>query len=56
MHDGGMFQVPVANVAEAYETMMDVVEWPIRVGKEYITIPAEGKVGYSWGEMGKYAP
>lgn len=54
MHDGGLFQVPEEKLPEAYETMMDVVEWPIRVEKEYITIPADGKVGYSWGEMGKY--
>lgn len=56
MHDGALFQVPEDKLSEAYETMMGLVEWPIRIGKEYITIPAEGKVGYSWGEMGKYAP
>ncbi len=54
MHDGGLFQVPIAELDESYETMMDLVEWPIRVEKEYITIPADGKVGYSWGEMGKH--
>jgi hypothetical protein len=56
MHDGGLFQVPIDKLPEAYETMMSLVAWPIRIEKEYITIPAEGKVGYSWGEMGKYAP
>jgi hypothetical protein len=54
MHDGGLFQVPIAELDESYETMMDLVEWPIRVEKEYITIPADGKVGYNWGEMGKH--
>jgi len=51
MHDGGMFQVPEDKVDEAYETMMDLVVWPIRVGREMITIKADGKRGYSWGEM-----
>ncbi len=52
MHDGGMFQVPEDKVDEAYETMMNLVVWPIRVGREMITIKADGKKGYSWGEMG----
>ena len=54
MHDGGMFQVPEDKLAEAYETMMDLIIWPIRVGNESVTIKADGKVGYSWGEMKKY--
>lgn len=52
MHDGGMFQVPEDKVDEAYETMMDLIVWPIRVGREVVTIKADGKRGYSWGEMG----
>jgi hypothetical protein len=51
MHDGAMFQVPEEKKDEAYEVMMREVVWPIRVGKEEVTIKADGKTGYSWGEM-----
>lgn len=53
MHDGGMFQVPYERREEAYGVMMEEVVWPIRVKNEMLTIPAEGKMGYTWGDMGK---
>ena len=54
MHDGGMFQIPEDKLDEAYETMIDLAVWPIRVGKEEVTIKVDGKVGYSWGDMSSH--
>ena len=51
VHDSGMFQVPEEKKDEAYEVMMREIVWPIRVGKEEVTIKADGKTGYSWGDM-----
>jgi hypothetical protein len=53
MHDGAYFQVPEDRWEEAFEIMMELSTWPIRANNELITVPAEGKVGRSWGGMGK---
>lgn len=48
MHDGGLFQCREEQADEYYARMMELVVWPIRVGGEYITIPADGKIGHHW--------
>lgn len=48
MHDGALFQIPEGEAEAGYETMMELITWPIRVKNEYITIPADGKIGEHW--------
>ena len=48
MHDGGLFQCPEDRIEESYAKMMELIVWPIRVGNDFITIPADGKTGDHW--------
>ncbi|MGD9631375.1 MAG: DNA polymerase [Pyrinomonadaceae bacterium] len=50
-HDSAIWQVREEVHEEAFDIMMDSVQWPFRVGKEELLVPAEGKTGYSWGDM-----
>lgn len=50
-HDSAIWQVPKEKADDYFQVMMQEVVWPFRVGKEELLVPAEGKVGPSWGTM-----
>jgi DNA polymerase len=52
-HDSAIWQVPDEKADEYFAIMMREVQWPFHVKGEELLVPAEGKIGHSWGSMEK---
>ena len=57
-HDSLLFMLPIVNFHQLAQEILTVMEMPFTIGKAAVRIPADGKIGLTWGEkaMLSYKP